>query len=234
MKNKGCLSAGTIGIALLIIVAVLFFWGKSGYNNFVGKEQNVNKKWSDVETVYQKRANLIPNLERTVKSYSKFEQETLTKVVEARSKATSINIDPTNMTEADLAKFQAAQGELSGALSRLMAVVESYPNLKADQQYINFQREFTAIENSIRTETVYYNGAAQEYNTTIKTFPNNILANFTNFKENHTSRQLQEQKKHRKYLQNNEPISYRSTNSFPRGSYSVGRRSFYRRNSGAY
>lgn len=183
MKNRGCLSAGTIGIALLIIVAVLFFWGKSGYNNFVTKEQNVNTKWSNVETVYQKRANLIPNLERTVKSYSKFEQETLTKVVEARSKATSINIDPTNMTEQDLAKFQAAQGELSGALSRLIATVESYPNLKADQQYINFQREYTAIENSVRTETVYYNAAAQDYNTSIKTFPNNILANFTNFKE---------------------------------------------------
>lgn len=183
MKNKGCLSAGTIGIALLIIIGVLFFWGKNGYNNFVSKEQNVNSKWSNIETVYQKRANLIPNLERTVKSYSKFEQETLTKVVEARSKATSIQIDPTNMTEADLAKFQSAQGELSGALSRLMAVVESYPNLKADQQYINFQREFTAIENSIRTETVYYNDAAKDYNTTIKTFPNNILANFTNFKE---------------------------------------------------
>lgn len=183
MKNRGCLSAGTIGIALLVIVGVLFFWGKSGYNNFVTKEQNVNTKWSNIETVYQKRANLIPNLERTVKSYAKFEKETLTQVVEARSKATSINIDPTNMTEQDLAKFQAAQGELSGALSRLMAVVESYPNLKADQQYINFQREYTAIENSIRTETVYYNQAAQKYNTSIKTFPNNILANFTNFKE---------------------------------------------------
>jgi len=168
MKNKGCLGAGTIGITLLIIVAVLFFWGKSGYNNFVTKEQNVNTKWSNIETVYQKRANLIPILERTVKSYSKFEQETF---------------DPTNMTDADIAKFQAAQGELSGALSRLMAVVESYPNLKADQQYINFQREYTAIENSIRTETVYYNEAAQDYNTSIKTFPNNILANFTNFKE---------------------------------------------------
>lgn len=183
MKNRGCMSAGTIGIALLVIAAILFFWAKGGYNNFVGKEQNVNTKWSNVETVYQKRANLIPNLERTVKSYSKFEQETLTSVIEARSKATSVNIDPTNMTEADMAKFQAAQGELSGALSRLMAVVEQYPNLKADQQYINFQREYTAIENSIRAETVNYNGAAQDYNTSIKTFPNNILANFTNFKE---------------------------------------------------
>lgn len=183
MRNKGCMSAGSIGIALLVIAALIFFWAKGGYNSFVGKEQNVNTKWSNVETVYQKRANLIPNLERTVKSYSKFEQETLTKVIEARSKATSINVDPTNMTEADMAKFQAAQGELSGALSRLMAVVEQYPNLKADQQYINFQREYTGIENSIRSETVYYNEAAQDYNTSIKTFPNNILANFTNFKE---------------------------------------------------
>ncbi|WBV51896.1 LemA family protein [Chryseobacterium gambrini] len=183
MKNKGCLSAIIIGLVLIAIVFFIFLWGKSGYNSFVDKEQTVNAKWSNVETVYQKRANLIPNLERTVKSYSKFEQETLTKVVEARSKATSINIDPTNMTEQDIAKFQAAQGELSGALSRLMAVVESYPNLKADQQYINFQREYIAIENSIRTETVYYNDAAKDYNVSIKQFPNNILANFTNFKE---------------------------------------------------
>lgn len=183
MKNKGCLSAGTIGIAILVIGAILFFWGRNGYNSFVTKEQNVNTKWSNVETVYQKRANLIPNLERTVKSYSQFEQETLTKVIEARSKATSINVDPTNMTEQDMARFQAAQGELTGALSRLMAVVEQYPNLKADQQYMNFQREYTAIENSIRAETVVYNEAAQDFNTTIKTFPNNILANFTNFKE---------------------------------------------------
>ncbi|WP_143884812.1 LemA family protein [Chryseobacterium binzhouense] len=183
MKNKGCFSAGTIGIALLIILVLVFFWGKSGYNNFVAQEQTVDAKWSNVQTVYQKRANLIPNLERTVKSYAKFEQETLTKVIEARSKATSININPTNLTEEDMARFQAAQGELTGALSRLMAVVESYPNLKADQQYINFQREYIAIENSIRMETVNYNDAARDYNILIKQFPNNILANFTNFKE---------------------------------------------------
>jgi len=183
MKNRGCMSAGTIGIALLIIVAVLFFWGKNGYNNFVAQEKNVDEKWSNIQTVYQKRANLIPNLERTVKSYSKFEQETLTKVVEARSKATSINLNTADLTEENMAKFQAAQNELSGALKSLLAVTEAYPNLKADQQYINFQREYIAIENSIRTETVYYNAAAKEYNISIKQFPNNILANFTNFKE---------------------------------------------------
>ncbi len=179
MKGKGCI----VVVVIVAIIGIIAFWAIGKRNGFVGMEQNVNAKWSNVETVYQKRANLIPNLERTVKSYAKFEQETLTKVVEARSKATSVNIDPTNMTEADMAKFQAAQGELSGALSRLMAVVESYPNLKADQQYINFQREYTAIENSIRSETVYYNDAAKEYNTNIKTFPNNVIANFSNFKE---------------------------------------------------
>ena len=179
MKGKGCI----VLIVIVALIAIVGFWAVGVRNSFVEQEQNVNAKWSNVETVYQKRANLIPNLERTVKSYAKFEQETLTNVVEARSKATSINIDPTNMTEADMAKFQAAQGELSGALSRLMAVVESYPNLKADQQYINFQREYTAIENSIRSETVYYNDAAKEYNTNIKTFPNNVIANFSNFKE---------------------------------------------------
>ena len=178
MNNKGCFGIGTIGLVLIGAIALVIFWGIGIRNGFVGSEQNVNEKWANVETVYQKRANLIPNLERTVKSYAKFEQETLTKVIEARSKATQVTIDPTNMTEADLAKFQAAQGELSGALSRLMAVVESYPNLKADQQYINFQREYTAIENSIRTETVYYNDAAKDFNTYRKSFPNNIFANF--------------------------------------------------------
>ena len=183
MNNKGCFGIGTIGLVLIGAIALVIFWGIGIRNGFVGSEQNVNEKWANVETVYQKRANLIPNLERTVKSYAKFEQETLTKVIEARSKATQVTIDPTNLTEADLAKFQAAQGELSGALSRLMAVVEQYPNLKADQQFIDFQREYTAIENSIRAETVNYNAAVKEYNTSIKVFPNNIIANFSNFKE---------------------------------------------------
>ena len=183
MNNKGCFGIGTIGLVLIGVIALVIFWGIGIRNGFVGSEQNVNEKWANVETVYQKRANLIPNLERTVKSYAKFEQETLTKVIEARSKATQVTIDPTNMTEAELAKFQAAQGELSGALSRLMAVVEQYPNLKADQQFIDFQREYTAIENSIRAETVNYNAAVKEYNTSIKVFPNNIIANFSNFKE---------------------------------------------------
>jgi len=183
MKNKGCISAGIVALSLLIIVLITFFWGMNKYNNLVAKDQNVHSKWANVETVYQKRTNLIPNLERTVKSYSKFERETLSKVVEARSKATSVNIDPTNMTDADIAKFQSAQGELTGALSRLMAVAEAYPELKANQQYLNFQREYTAIENSIRMETVNFNEATRDYNSYRNKFPNNIFANFTNFKE---------------------------------------------------
>lgn len=184
MNNKGCFGIGTLGIIIIVIAGILFFWGKGVYNTLVQKDQDVQSKWSNIETVYQKRANLIPNLENTVKSYTKFEQETLTKVIEARSKATSVTIDPTNLTEADMAKFQAAQGELSGALSRLMAVVEQYPNLKADQQYINFQREYTAVENSIRTETVYYNDASRDFNTYRNSFPTNVFANFFgNFKE---------------------------------------------------
>ncbi|QCX52864.1 LemA family protein [Elizabethkingia sp. JS20170427COW] len=183
MKNKGCAAAAVVGGVILVIIIAIAGWGVSKYNSLVTKDQAVQKVWGDVETVYQKRANLIPNLERTVKSYAKFEKETLTSVVEARAKATSVNIDPTNMTEADLQKFQAAQGQLSGALGRLMMVVEKYPDLKADQQYINFQREYTAIENSIRMETVNYNAAAQSYNTYRNVFPNNVVANFTNFKE---------------------------------------------------
>ena len=179
MKGKGCI---VVAVILGLIVLVVF-WVAGRYNPMVQANNDVLEKWANVETVYQKRANLIPNLERTVKSYAKFEQETLTQVVEARSKATAVNVDPTNMTEADMAKFQQAQGQLSGALGKLLMVVEKYPDLKADQQYINFQREYTAIENSIRSETVYFNEAAQDYNTSIKTFPNNILANFTNFKE---------------------------------------------------
>ena len=178
MNNKGCFGIGSIGLIIIGVLAVLGFWGIGKYNGLVTENNEVLSKWSNVETVYQKRANLIPNLQNTVKSYAKYEQETLTKVIEARAKATQITLDPTNMTEEDLAKFQNAQSELSGALGRLMAVAEQYPNLKADQQYINFQREYTAIENSIRTETVYYNDAVKVFNNKVETFPTSLLVMF--------------------------------------------------------
>jgi len=183
MKNKGCFGIGTIGLVIIGLVLAIGFWGVRSYNSLVKENNNVLNKWSNVETIYQKRANLIPNLQNTVKSYAKFEQETLTKVVEARSKATQITIDPTNMTEEDMAKFQKAQGELSSSLGRLMMVVEQYPDLKADQQYINFQREYIAIENSIRTEIVYYNEAVTTFNNEVESFPANLfVAFFSKFK----------------------------------------------------
>lgn len=178
MNNKGCFGIGTIGLVIIGIVALIGFWAFGAYNGLVAGNNEVQKKWANVETVYQKRANLIPALENTVKSYANFEKSTLTDVIAARSKATSITIDPTNMTEADMAKFQAAQGELTGALSRLMAVVEQYPNLKADQQYLNFQREYTAIENSIRTETVYYNDSVEKFNNLAQKLPGSLLVAF--------------------------------------------------------
>ena len=183
MNNKGCFGIGSVGLIIIGVLAVLGFWGIGKYNGLITENNEVLSKWSNVETVYQKRANLIPNLQNTVKSYAKYEQETLTKVIEARAKATQITLDPTNMTEEDLAKFQNAQSELSGALGRLMAVAEQYPNLKADQQYINFQREYTAIENSIRTEIVYYNEAVTTFNNEVESFPANLfVAFFSKFK----------------------------------------------------
>lgn len=183
MNNKGCFGIGTIGLIIIGLVLAIGFWGVRSYNSLVKENNNVLNKWSNVETIYQKRANLIPNLQNTVKSYAKFEQETLTKVVEARSKATQVTIDPTNMTEEDMAKFQKAQGELSSSLGRLMMVVEQYPELKADQQYINFQREYIAIENSIRTEIVYYNEAVTTFNNEVESFPANLfVAFFSKFK----------------------------------------------------
>ena len=183
MNNKGCFGIGTIGLVIIGLALAIGFLGVRSYNSLVKENNNVLNKWSNVETVYQKRANLIPNLQNTVKSYAKFEQETLTKVVEARSKATQVTVDPTNMTEEDMAKFQKAQGELSSSLGRLMMVVEQYPELKADQQYINFQREYIAIENSIRTEIVYYNEAVTTFNNEVESFPANLfVAFFSKFK----------------------------------------------------
>lgn len=175
MKSKNFFGMSIKGWVIIGVISIFGFWVIIKYNGLINENNEVLSKWSNVETVYQKRANLIPNLQNTVKSYAKFEKETLTQVVEARSKATQIIINPADMTEQDLARFQNAQRELSSALGRLMMVAEQYPNLKADQQYINFQREYTAIENSIRTEMVYYNDAVKSFNTKVESFPTNIV-----------------------------------------------------------
>lgn len=171
-------------IALLVIIGVfvlLFFWAMGGYNKMVSQQEGVTSAWSQVENVYQRRADLIPNLVATVKGYAAHEQETLEGVINARAKATQTTIDPTNMTQASLDKFQAAQGELSSALGRLMVVVEKYPDLKANQNFLELQAQLEGTENRITVERQKYNDTAKEYNTLIRQFPKNIIAGMFGF-----------------------------------------------------
>lgn len=153
------------------------------YNSLVEKQQNVDQAWAQVENQYQRRADLIPNLVNTVKGYSTHESETLEKVTEARAKATAITIDPANLDEQTLARFQQAQGELSQALGRLLAVSEAYPDLKANENFINLQTQLEGTENRISTERMRYTEAVREYNTSIKKFPTMIYAGWFGFKE---------------------------------------------------
>jgi len=153
------------------------------YNSLVEKQQNVDQAWAQVENQYQRRADLIPNLVNTVKGYSSHESETLQKVTEARAKATSITIDADNLNEESLAKFQQAQGELSQALKSLLAVTEAYPDLKANESFMNLQTQLEGTENRISTERMRYTEAVKEYNTSIKKFPTMIYAGWFGFKE---------------------------------------------------
>ena len=152
------------------------------YNSIVDKQQATDNAWAQVENQYQRRADLIPNLVNTVKGYSQHESETLEKVTEARAKATSINIDANDLDEQTLEKFQQAQGELSQALGRLLAVTEAYPDLKANENFMNLQTQLEGTENRIATERKRYNDVATEYNSTIKKFPTVIYAGWFGFK----------------------------------------------------
>lgn len=168
-------------IAVIGIVLILVLWGSSRYNSLVTKEEGVTAAWSQVENVYQRRADLIPNLVSTVKGYADFEKSTLTAVIEARSKATSVTIDPTKLNESNIQQFQQAQDGLSSALSRLMVVVEKYPDLKANQNFMDLQAQLEGTENRIATERRNFNQAAQDYNTQIRRFPSNIFAGLFGF-----------------------------------------------------
>jgi LemA protein len=170
-------------IVIAVILVLFIFRGCRGYNSLVTLREQVNRDWSNVENVYQRRADLIPNLVNTVKGYAAHEQETFTKVTEARSKATSVTIDAANMTEEDLKRFQAAQGEISSALSRLLAVAENYPELKANQNFLELQAQLEGTENRIAVERRKFNETATTYNTSIKTFPTVIFAGWFGFKE---------------------------------------------------
>lgn len=171
-----------ITIAVIAVIALFLFTSiKGSYNGMVQKSENVDKQWANVENVYQRRADLIPNLVNTVKGYANFEQETLTSVIEARSKATSVTLDTDNLTPEALSQFQSAQGELSSALSRLMVVVERYPDLKANQSFLDLQAQLEGSENRIATERRKFNEVAQDYNTFIRLFPKNIWAGLFGF-----------------------------------------------------
>jgi LemA protein len=169
-------------IAVIVILAiVLYSWVKGTYNHMVTEQENVNKQWSDVENVYQRRADLIPNLVATVKGYATHEKETLEGVINARAKATQTTIDAGNLTAEKMAAFQQAQDGLSSALSKLMVVVERYPDLKANQNFLELQAQLEGTENRIAVERRKFNEAARKYNTYIKLFPKNILANMFGF-----------------------------------------------------
>ncbi len=173
-------------IALIIaVVAVVtgFFWVKGSYNAMVAQDESVKTAWSQVENQYQRRADLIPNLVNTVKGYAQHEQETLQNVIEARAKATSVTIDPANLTPESLRHYQAAQGELSGALSRLMVVMERYPELKANENFKELQAQLEGTENRISVERKRFNETARTYNTAIRSFPAVLLAGIFNFRQ---------------------------------------------------
>ncbi|MFN3529869.1 MAG: LemA family protein [Bacteroidia bacterium] len=168
---------------LSLLGLLLLFLNSCGYNSMVSKDEAVSSQWANVETAYQRRADLIPNLVSTVKGYADFEQETLTQVVEARSKATSMNVDASKLDEASIQQFQANQQQLSGALSRLLVVVEKYPDLKANQNFLELQSQLEGTENRISVERRRFNEMVQDYNSYIRKFPNNLIAGMFNFEK---------------------------------------------------
>ena len=168
-------------IVIIALIAILFLWGMGGYNGLVNSQENVKSQWGNVENQYQRRADLIPNLVETVKGYATHEKSTFEEVITARAKATQITVDPTNLTPEKLQEFQAAQGQLSSALGRLIAVAENYPDLKANQNFLELQAQLEGTENRISVERNKFNEMAKEYDVAIRRFPKNILASIFNF-----------------------------------------------------
>jgi LemA protein len=174
MKRTGLL-------VVLAIVVILGFWGCSGYNGLVKQDESVKKAWNNVQTEYQNRSDLVGNLVNTVKGAANFEQKTLTDVIAARAKATSVNINAENLTPEKIAEFQAAQSQLSGSLSRLLATVEAYPTLRATENFTKLQGQLESIENSIKNSRMKFNEEINIYNTKVRSFPMNILGGLTGF-----------------------------------------------------
>jgi LemA protein len=180
MKKSWIIIGGLILLGVILLVSI-----PGTYNKLVSSEENVNKKWADVQGAYQRRADLIPNLVSTVKGYADFEQETLIKVIEQRAAATkpTINVDPTKLDANTLAQFQKTQDELGSALGRLMVVVEKYPDLKANQNFLQLQAQLEGTENRINVERRNFNEAVQLFNSQLRRFPTNIMAGIFGFEK---------------------------------------------------
>jgi LemA protein len=176
MKRTGLL-------VVLAIVVIVGFLGCNGYNGLVKQEESLKRSWNNVQTEYQNRADLVDNLVSTVKGAANFEQKTLTDVVEARAKASSVNVSADNLTPENIAQFQAAQGQLSGSLSRLLATVEAYPTLRATENFTRLQGQLEGIENGIKNSRRIFNDEVNTYNTKVRSFPMNILGGLFGFRQ---------------------------------------------------
>lgn len=168
-------------IIILVVVAVVAVWAVTGYNGLVKADEAVSNAWSNVENQYQRRADLIPNLVNTVKGYASHEKETLDAVISARTRATQVTVDADNLTPEKLLEYQKAQGEVGAALGRLLAITEAYPDLKANQNFLELQAQLEGTENRISVERRNFNDVAKSYNTSIRTFPRNLLAGMFGF-----------------------------------------------------
>ena len=173
-RNMGWIIAGAV-------VLVLVLWGIGSYNGLVGMDEEVNGKWANVETQYQRRGDLVPNLVATVKGYAQHEQSTLEAVMKARSQATQIKVDPANCTPQQLAAYQKAQGDVTSALGKLLAITENYPQLKANENFLELQSQLEGTENRINVARKDFNDAAQEYNKAIRRFPRSVIAGMCGF-----------------------------------------------------
>lgn len=175
-KNKGL-------IITIVVIALVAIWGISSYNGLVSMDENVSNSWANVETQYQRRSDLIPNLVNTVKGYAKHESQTLEEVMAARSQATQVKIDPSNCTPQQLAAYQKAQGDVTTALGKLLAITENYPDLKANQNFLELQSQLEGTENRINVARKDFNDTAKKYNTSLRRFPRNIIASMFGFEK---------------------------------------------------
>ena len=175
-KNKGWIIAGVVILALVL-------WGVSGYNSLVGMDEEVNGRWANVETQYQRRSDLVPNLVSTVKGYAAHEKSTLEAVMAARSQATQVKIDPSNCTPQQLAAYQKAQGDVTTALGKLLAISENYPQLKANENFLELQSQLEGTENRINVARKAFNDAAKKFNMSIRRFPKSIIASMCGFEK---------------------------------------------------